>query len=90
MNIHVLKIIGYFEKLQKLYFVMNHELNINLVLLSLHQNHRSVFVVLEKIRLILIIVSRKAIKKEFCNDYLAIEKAKKLIDVFASGMFMIG
>ena len=90
MNNHVLKIIGYFEKLHQLHFVMNYELNIDLVLLSLHQNHRSLLVALEKIRLLLIIVSRKATKKEFCNDYIAIEKAKKLINVFALGMFMIG
>ena len=35
VNTHILKMIGYIEKLGQLGFVMDHELNVNLVLQSL-------------------------------------------------------
>jgi hypothetical protein len=38
MNTHVLKMIGYIEKLGELDFVIDHELGVELVLLSLPQN----------------------------------------------------
>jgi hypothetical protein len=38
MNTHVLKMIGYIEKLGQLGFVIDHELGVELVLLSLPQN----------------------------------------------------
>jgi|UPI0001D44D62 hypothetical protein len=37
VNIHVLKMIGYIKKLNQLGFVMDHELNVDLVLQSLPQ-----------------------------------------------------